>query len=84
MSDFSHLFLVLNSSVNIIIYSWKDKKFRELLLKLFHLECLVQPANTRVTTADRDIEDNGHQLTTISSFEINNTNSISSIVTSQC
>ena len=87
MSDFSHLFLVLNSSVNIIIYSWKDKKFRELLLKLFHLECLVQPARTRVTTVDRDMEDmedNGQQLTTISSFDINNTNSFSSIVTSQC
>ena len=84
MSDFSHLFLVLNSSVNIIIYSWKDKKFRELLLKLFHLECLVQVGNSRGARAARDLEDNCHQLTTISSFEINNTNSISSIVTSQC
>ena len=84
MSDFSHLFLVLNSSVNIIICSWKDKKFRELLLRLFHLECLVQPATSRVTAVDREIEDFSHQLTTISSFETNNTNSINSIVTSQC
>jgi len=36
MSDFSHLLLVLNSSVNIIIYGWKDAKFRELLLKLLN------------------------------------------------
>ena len=84
MSDFSHLFLVLNSSVNIIIYCWKDKKFRELLLKLFHLECLVPPPISRVTTVERDIEDNCQQLTTISIFETNNTNSNTSIVTSQC
>ena len=84
MTDFSHLFLVLNSSVNIIIYSWRDKKFRELLLRLFHLECLFQPASSRVTAVDRNIEDFSHQLTTISSFETNNTISINSIVTSQC
>ena len=38
MSDFSHLLLVLNSSVNIIIYGWKDAKFRELLMKLLNLQ----------------------------------------------
>ena len=38
MSDFSHLLLVLNSSVNIVIYGWKDSKFRELLLKLLNLQ----------------------------------------------
>ena len=37
MSDFSHLLLVLNSSVNIVIYGWKDAKFRELLMKLLKL-----------------------------------------------
>ena len=47
MSDFSHLLLVLNSSVNIIIYGWKDKKFRELLLKLFNLECFVKTNSVR-------------------------------------
>ena len=31
MSVFSHFLLVLNSSTNIIIYSWKDKKFRTVL-----------------------------------------------------
>ena len=42
---FSHLFLVLNSSVNIIIYGWKDNKFREILTKLFHLNCLLRQNN---------------------------------------
>ena len=40
MSVFSHVLLVFNSSTNIIIYSWKDKKFRNLLkrkLNIFHL-----------------------------------------------
>ena len=40
MSVFSHVLLVFNSSTNIIIYSWKDKKFRNLLkrkLNVFHL-----------------------------------------------
>merc|ERR1712142_807142 len=27
----SHLLLVLNSSINILIYSWKDRKFRAVL-----------------------------------------------------
>ena len=41
MSVFSHVLLVFNSSTNIIIYSWKDKKFRNLLkrkLNIFHWE----------------------------------------------
>ena len=41
MSVFSHVLLVFNSSTNIIIYSWKDKKFRTLLkkkLKIFNLQ----------------------------------------------
>ena len=40
MSVFSHVLLVFNSSTNIIIYSWKDKKFRSLLkrkLNIFHM-----------------------------------------------
>ena len=37
LSDFSHLFLVLNSSVNIIIYGWKDAKFRSVLFARLHL-----------------------------------------------
>ena len=41
MSNFSHLFLVLNSSANIIIYGWKDIKFREVLLNSFHLNWLM-------------------------------------------
>ena len=40
LSHFSHLLLVLNSSVNIIIYGWKDAKFRELLINLVNLNCL--------------------------------------------
>ena len=40
MSVFSHVLLVFNSSTNIIIYSWKDKKFRNILkrkLNIFNL-----------------------------------------------
>ena len=28
----SHVLLVFNSSINILIYSWKDRKFRKVLL----------------------------------------------------
>ena len=41
LSTFSNLLLVLNSSVNIMIYGWKDKKFREILLKLLHLTAFL-------------------------------------------
>ena len=41
LSTFSNLLLVLNSSVNIMIYGWKDKKFREILLKLAHLTAFL-------------------------------------------
>ena len=63
MSDFSHLFLVLNSSVNIIIYGWKDKKFRELLLKLFKLECFVKTNTVSVVKIAKEKELNMTQLT---------------------
>lgn len=79
MSDFSHLFLVLNSSVNIIIYSWKDKKFRELLLKLFYLECLVNSEGPSVMSA-RDKEASQTQLT----ISYSNVNAIATICESQC
>merc|ERR1712142_407346 len=46
LSIFSNLLLVLNSSVNIMIYGWKDKKFREILLKLFYLNNLVRDSST--------------------------------------
>ena len=31
MRSFSHILLVLNSSINILIYCWKDKNFRNIL-----------------------------------------------------
>ena len=45
LSNFSHLFLVLNSSVNIIIYGWKDNKFREILIDIFHLNCILKQSS---------------------------------------
>ena len=63
MSDFSHLLLVLNSSVNIIIYGWKDKKFRELLLKLFNLECFVKTNSVSVVKMAREKDLTMTQLT---------------------
>ena len=65
MSDFSHLFLVINSSVNIIIYGWKDKKFRELLLKLFKLECFVKTNTVSVVKIAKEKELNMTQLTIV-------------------
>ena len=65
MSDFSHLFLVINSSVNIIIYGWKDKKFRELLLKLFKLECFVKSNTASVVKNAKEKELNMTQLTIV-------------------
>ena len=65
MSDFSHLFLVINSSVNIIIYGWKDKKFRELLLKLFKLECFVKTNTVSVVKIAKEKELNMTQLTVV-------------------
>ena len=65
MSDFSHLFLVINSSVNIIIYGWKDKKFRELLLKLFKLECFVKSNTASVVKNAKEKELNMTQLTVV-------------------
>ena len=46
MSVASHFLLVLNSSTNIIIYSWKDKKFRTVL------KCKLSASNNqnRVTS----------------------------------
>ena len=40
LTSVSHLFLVLNSSTNIVIYCWKDDKFR---LVLFRMLRLVRP-----------------------------------------
>merc|ERR1719410_2505026 len=37
LSSVSHLFLVLNSSTNIIIYCWKDDKFRLVLFRMLRL-----------------------------------------------
>ena len=51
MSDFSHLLLVLNSSVNIIIYGWKDAKFRELLLKLLRFHCMTKNSTNLISNA---------------------------------
>ena len=65
MSDFSHLLLVLNSSVNIIIYGWKDKKFRELLLKLFNLECFVKTNSVSVVKLAKEKELNMTELTNL-------------------
>ena len=65
MSDFSHLLLVLNSSVNIIIYGWKDKKFRELLLKLFKVECFVKTNTASVVKTAKEKELNMTQLTVV-------------------
>ena len=79
MSDFSHLLLVLNSSVNIIIYSWKDKKFRELLFKLFYLDCLVRSVQPNVMTSAREKESSGTQLTLC-----RNVDSVSVICESKC
>ena len=64
MSVFSHVLLVFNSSTNIIIYSWKDKKFRNLLkrkLNIFHLpvantsymETVQRPGTTLGSRAKR-------------------------------
>ena len=32
MSEISHLLLVFNSSTNLLVYCWKDKKFRKVLM----------------------------------------------------
>ena len=32
VSEISHLLLVLNSSTNLLVYCWKDKKFRKVLM----------------------------------------------------
>ena len=32
MSELSHLLLVLNSSTNLVVYCWKDIKFRKILM----------------------------------------------------
>ena len=38
LSIFSHLLLVVNSSINIVIYCWKDEKFRKVTnIKYFSL-----------------------------------------------
>ncbi len=37
MTGVSHLFLVLNSSTNIIVYCWKDDKFRLVLYRMLKL-----------------------------------------------
>lgn len=62
MSNFSHLFLVLNSSANIIIYGWKDVKFREVLLNSFHLNWLMSteedspyPHLVKLTKSDKKL-----------------------------
>ena len=35
MSAVSHLLLVINSSINILIYTARDDKFRIILIKMF-------------------------------------------------
>ena len=37
LTSISHLFLVLNSSTNIIIYCWKDDKFKIVLFRMLRL-----------------------------------------------
>jgi len=56
LSNFSHLFLVLNSSVNIIIYGWKDNKFREVLLQQLHLNCCMKE-NTSLVMSNMSMID---------------------------
>ena len=60
MSDFSHLLLVLNSSVNIVIYGWKDAKFRELLLKLLNLSSCFKKSSPLL----------GREMTEVSCIEM--------------
>ena len=50
LSNLSHFLLVLNSSVNIIIYGWKDSKFREVLLQLLHLNYLMKENSSPVVS----------------------------------
>jgi len=42
----SHLLLVINSSMNIVIYCWKDKKFRRALIQLLTSEQVSQSLST--------------------------------------
>ena len=41
LSHISHFLLVFNSSINILIYCWKDAKFRALLLASLGLRTLA-------------------------------------------
>jgi len=54
--NISHLFLVLNSSVNVIIYGWKDNKFREILLQTFHLNWMLKQKITQMTSTNSKTE----------------------------
>ena len=38
MTIISHLLLVFNSSSNIVIYCWKDDKFRKVFLEILIVE----------------------------------------------
>ena len=40
----SHLLLVLNSSTNILIYSWKDTKFRQSIKRVLFFGKVAVPA----------------------------------------
>ena len=46
----SHLLLVLNSSTNIIIYCWKDDKFRLVLFRMLKLYRPMANSPVSVTT----------------------------------
>ena len=53
MSVFSHVLLVFNSSTNIIIYSWKDKKFRSILKRKLNIFSLPLTQTSYMETVAR-------------------------------
>ena len=47
MTGVSHLFLVLNSSTNILVYCWKDDKFRLVLFRMLRLYRPMDPNHSQ-------------------------------------
>merc|ERR1719342_1486670 len=52
----SHLLLTINSSVNIIIYCWKDGRFRRCLLSIMCKDQQVRRQSYRTTTRQTETE----------------------------
>jgi len=76
LTSISHLFLVLNSSTNIIIYCWKDDKFRLVLFRMLKLyrpmEQSPSPCSTPIQGNTRTMmnEDVKSMMTTILSNSV--------------